>query len=140
MRQNLKTHSGNRIAVELDGKVVGLVQSVMAKDNYGLQDAIGIGDIHVQEHIPTKADHALTVDTMVLFRGNLRDAGVAPQNGDDVLRGVVFDLCIYSKDTGQLLRKYIGCSYLSGELKVEAQKIVMNKGDFKALDVVGTAM
>lgn len=140
MRQNINTHSGNRIAVEFDGKVIGLVQSVTMKDNYGHAEAIGIGDIHVQEHVPTKAAHDLSVDTMVLFKGNLRDAGIAPQNGDDVLGGVVFDLCIYSKDTGQLLRKYIGCTYVSGEMKVEAQKIVMNKGEFKALDVVGTVM
>lgn len=27
MRQNVKTHTGNRIVVEFDGKTIGLVQS-----------------------------------------------------------------------------------------------------------------
>lgn len=138
MRANVKTHSGNRIAVEFDGKQVGLVQSVRGSDNYGLEDASGIGDIHVQEHVPSKAVHTVSVSSMVLFKKNLRDQGITPQNGDDVLQGLVFDLCIYSKDTGDLLKKYIGCSYDSGDIDVSAHRIVMASGQFKALDVVGT--
>lgn len=137
MRQNVKTHTGNRIVVEFDGKTIGLVQSVRAQDSYGLEDASGIGDIHVQEHVPTKAVHTLSVSVMALFRKNMRDVGIAPQNGDDALQGLVFDVCFYSKDTGQLLRKYIGCSYDSGDLDVSAHRIVMQSGQLKALDVVG---
>jgi hypothetical protein len=140
MRTNLKTHSGNRIAVEIDGKVVGLMQSVRMNDSYGLEDASGIGDIHVQEHVPSKAVHALSVSNMALFVGNLRDAGFAPQNGDDALAGLVFDVVIYSKDTGKELRAYIGCSYDSGDLDIQAHRIVMQSGQLKALDVRGTLL
>ncbi|WP_431860132.1 hypothetical protein [Azospirillum sp.] len=138
MRTNIKTHSGNRIVVEFDGKEVGLVQSVRMNDNYGLEDASGIGDIHVQEHVPTKAVHSISVSTMVLMKKNLRDVGIAPQNGDDVLAGLVFDICTYSKDTGELLRKYVSCSYDSGDVDVSAHRITMASAQFKALDVVGT--
>jgi hypothetical protein len=113
------------------------MQSVRMNDSYGLEDASGIGDIHVQEHVPSKAVHGLSVSNMALFTGNLRDAGVAPQNGDDVLAGLVFDVVIYSKDTGAELRAYIGCSYDSGDLDVQAHRIIMQSGQLKALDVRG---
>lgn len=138
--QNLKTLSGNRIVVELDGKTIGLVQSVRMNDNYGLEDASGVGDIHVIEHVPSKAVHMLSVTNMVLFVGNMRDAGVAPVNGDAVLQGLVLDIVSYSKDSGQPLRKYASCSYDSGSTSVDAHRIVMQESQWKALDVTGTGI
>lgn len=140
MRQNLKTHSGNRIIIELNGKQIGLMQSCRMNDSYGLEDASGIGDIHVQEHVPTKAVHSLSVSNMALFTKNMRDQGFAPQNGDDALAGLVFDVVIYSKDTGQELAAYLSCSYDSGDLDVSAHRIVMQSGQLKALDRRGTSL
>ena len=138
--RNLKTQSGNRIVVEFDGKRIGLVQSVRMSDNYGLEDASGIGDIHVIEHVPTKAVHTLAVSNMTLFKGHMRDSGIAAVNGDDVLQGLVFDIVSYSKDTGLVLRKYTGCSYDSGDVDVSAHRIVMQSAQLKALDVTGTGI
>jgi hypothetical protein len=80
----------------------------------------------------------ISVSAMMLFRKNLRQAGFMPQNGDDMLKGLIFDFCVYSKDTGQLLVKYIGLSYDSGDLDLSAHRIVIASGQFKALDRVGT--
>lgn len=137
MQQNLKVRSGNRIVVALDGQQVGLMQSVRANDDYGPEPASGIGDIHVQEYVPTMARHSLQVSAMVLNRGSLLRAGVAMENGDGVLQGLVFDFEVFSKDDGTLLRKYIGCSYASGDLEVSKHSIVMQNGQFNALDVTG---
>lgn len=136
---NLKTRSGNRIVVTFDGKQVGLVQSVRMSDDYGPEPASGIGDIHVVEYVPTMARHNLSVSSMVLNVGSLRDAGIAAENGDAMLLGLVFDIEVYSKDDGTLLRKYVGCSYASGDLEITKHAIVMSSGTFNALDVVGTA-
>jgi hypothetical protein len=135
---NLKTRSGNRIVVVFDGKQIGLVQSVRASDDYAPEPASGIGDIHVQEYVPTMARHSLSVSTMVLNQGSMLAAGIAMENGDAVLQGLVFDIEVYSKDDGTLLRKYVGCSYASGDLEVSKHAIVMSSGTFNALDVVGT--
>lgn len=140
MKQNLKTRTGNRIAVVLDGKQVGLLQSVRANDDYSPEPASGIGDIHVQEYVPTMARHSLNVSAMVLNRGSLMAAGVAMENGDAMLQGLVFDFEVYDKDTGDLLRKYIGCSYASGDMDVTKHQIVMQSAVFNALDVAGTAV
>lgn len=139
MRQNLKTRSGNRIAVVFDGKQIGLIQSVSANDDYGPEPASGIGDIHVQEYVPTMARHSLSVSAMQLNRGAMLEAGIATENGDAALQGLVFDFEVYSKDDGVLLRKYTGCSYASGSIEVSKHAIVVQSAQFNALDVVGTA-
>jgi hypothetical protein len=138
MRTNLKTRTGNRIVVMFDGKQIGAVQSVRMNDDYSPEPMSGIGDIHVQEYVPTMARHNLQVQTMVLNKGSLREAGITMENGDGVLQGLVFDIEVYSKDDGTLLRKYIGCSYASGDLEISKHAIVMASGQFFALDVVGT--
>lgn len=136
--QNLKTRSGNRIVAVFDGKQIGLIQSVRMSDDYGPEPASGIGDIHVQEYVPTMARHNLSVSSMVLNSGSMRSAGIAMENGDAVLQGLVFDIEVYDKDTGDQIRKYVGCSYASGDLEISKHAIVMSSGTFNALDVVGT--
>ncbi len=140
MQQNLKTRSGNRIAVVFDNKQIGLVQSVRMNDDYSPEPASGIGDIHVQEYVPTMARHSLSVSAMVLNRGAMLEAGIVMENGEAVLQGLVFDLETYSKDDGSLLRKYVGCSYASGDFEINKHSIVTQSAQFYALDVVGTAV
>jgi hypothetical protein len=138
-QQNLKTRSGNRIVITFDGKQIGLLQSVRMNDDYAPDAASGIGDIHVQEYVPTMARHTLNVSAMMLNRGALLEAGIAAENGDAMLQGLVFDIEVYDKDTGQQLRKYVGCSYASGDIEISKHAILIQSGVFNALDVVGVA-
>ena len=138
MKTNLKTRTGNRIALVFDGKQIGLIQSLRMNDDMGLEAVSGIGDIHVQEHVPTVARHTLSVSAAVLNRGAMLEAGIVMENGDAALQGLVFDIEVYSKDDGTLLRKYIGCSYASGDMDVSKHAVVMQSAQFNALDVSGT--
>lgn len=138
MRQNRVTQSSNRILIQFDGREVGAVQSVSARDDYGLEPQSGIGDAHAHEYVPGMARHTLDVEHMVLFKNNLRQLGIFAENADAVLQGNVFDIVVVSKDTGETLRKYIGCSYASGSLDVRKHSIVVSRGTFMALDVSGT--
>lgn len=138
MKSNVKTRSGNRVVVVFDGKSLGLVRSVRMNDDYSPEPASGIGDIHVQEYVPTMARHSLSVQQMVLQKGAMLEAGIAPENGDAVLQGLVFDLEVYDKDSGALLRKYTGVSYASGDIDINAHQIIVSSGQFNALDVTGT--
>ena len=140
MTTNVQTQSGNRIVVELNGVRVGGMQSCRASDDYGLEPATQIGDIHVQEHVPTRATHRLSVSRMMLIKQSLRSAGIASVNGDDALKGTVFDVCYYSRDTGALLRKYLSCSWANGDVDVSANRITMESGTLMALDVQGTGL
>lgn len=134
---NQNVQSGNRIKVLLGGISVGLLQSVQMRDDYGPEPASGIGDIHVTEYVPTMARHTVSVSGMVLKKSSLLAAGVAMENGDGVLQGLVMDFVSYSKDTGAPLRKYMGCSYASGSIEVQKHAILINSGEFNALDVSG---
>lgn len=138
MRQNLKVRSGNKIVVLLDGVQVGMIRSVRANDDYSPDPASGIGDIHVQEWVPTMARHSISVSGMVLIRNNIQRTGVVPENGDIVLQGLVFDFEVYGKDDGALLRKYVGASFASGDVDIQAHQILVTSAQFNCLDVVGT--
>jgi hypothetical protein len=138
--QNLKVRSGNRIQVRFDGQTIGLIQNVRMSDDYSPEPASGIGDIHVAEWVPTMAKHSLAVSSMVLFTGAMREAGISLENGDDALNGMVFDIVTISKDDGTELRKYLGCSYASGDVEVNKHAIIVANGQFNALDVVGLGL
>jgi hypothetical protein len=133
-------NSGNRIEVQFDGKVIGLLQNLRPSDDYGHEPASGVGDIHVQEYVPSMARHQISASTMVLFTNNLRDSGISMENGDEVLKGLVFDIVVYGKDpkNSGVLRKYTKCSYTSGDVEIQKHAIVVANAQFVALDVTGT--
>lgn len=134
---NLKARSGNRVIVQFDGKQIGLIQSVRMSDDYGLEPASGIGDIHVQEYVPSMARHQISVSSMVLFKEAMREAEITALDGDDVLQGKVFDIVVFSKDDGTELRKYMGCSFASGDVEVNKHAIIVANAQFNALNVTG---
>ena len=137
--ENIHVRTGNKIKVFMAGSQVGLLQSVSAADDYAPEPASGIGDIHALEYVPTMARHTLNVSTMVLKKGSLIAAGVAVENGDGALKGLVFDFEVYDERDGALLRKYMKCSYASGSLDVQKHAIVMQSGVFNCIDVQGAA-
>lgn len=137
---NLKARSGNRVIVKFDGKQIGLVQSVRMSDDFGPEPASGIGDIHVAEYVPTMARHSISVSSMILFTGAMREAGIHTVDGDEALEGKVFDIVVESKDDNTELRKYTGCSYASGDVEVSKHAILVTNGQFNALNVTGTGL
>lgn len=136
MKQNIQVHTGNRIAVIFDGKAIGAVTSVRGNFDLSPEPVTGIGDINVIEHAPTLARHSISVSQMVLKKENMMNAGISTENGDAALRGLVFDIEVYDKDNGKLLRKWTGVSYASGDIDVSANRITVTSGQFNALDAV----
>lgn len=137
-RVNHKVRSGNRTVITYDGFQVGFVKSVRMNDDYSPEPASGIGDIHVGEWVPTMARHTITVSRLILETDKMRERGIFAENGDAMLEGLVFDIETYNRDDGSLMRKYIGCSYASGDMEVSAHQILIGSGQFNALDVGGT--
>ena len=134
---NQNVRSGNNIIITLDGHQVGVMKSLSCNDDYSPEPVTGIGDIHVQEHVPTVARHSLSASVVVLKTKSLRQLGVAAINGDWMLQGLVFDIVMFDKQNGTVLRKYMGCTYASGSMDVSANAIVMESASFMALDVSG---
>jgi hypothetical protein len=139
--ENIKVHSGNRVEIKFDGKTIGLLQNVSISDSYNPEPASGIGDIHAVEYVPTMAQHTITAGSMVLRNENLRAAGIMAENGDDILRGNVFDIVIYAKSPlSGVLRTYTGCSFASGQSTVVKHGILTMDATFNALDAKGVGL
>jgi hypothetical protein len=135
-KQNLKVRTGNKIVLKVNGQDVGLIQSIRCSHNYGLEHAVGIGGIKVTEYVPSRSSYALSVNSMVLYTGSLLQAGVTLADGEDALKGIVFDIVITdTHTTNGGSRTYLNCSYDSGEIEVSANKIVSASCQFKALTV-----
>lgn len=134
---NHKVRSGNIIMAMFDGKQIGLIQNVSMQDDYSPEPASGIGDIHVQEYVPTMARHTLQVTGLVLRRGSMIESGIVSENGDAMLEGLIFDIVVADKTTGDTIRHYKGCSYASGSIDVQKHAISVQSAQFNALDVVG---
>lgn len=139
-KTNVKTRTGNRVEVSFDGKRVGLLQNLRMSDDYGLEPASGVGDIHAVENVPSMARHSLSASAMVLKQDSLREIGIAIENGDGALQGLVFDIAVVSKDDQSVLRKYTGCSFASGDVEVSKHSIIVTNCQFMALDVTGTGL
>lgn len=137
MKQNIQVHTGNRIAVVFDGKAIGAISSVRGNFDLSPEPVTGVGDINVIEHAPTVARHSLSISQMVLKKENMINAGISVENGDAALRGLVFDIEVYDKDSGKQLRKWTGVSYASGDIDISANRITVASGQFNALDATG---
>jgi len=146
--ENINVRSGNRILIEFGGQEVGLLQDLRCNDDYAPEPASGIGDIHVQEYVPTMARHTVTTSQAVLYKESLRSVGASLENGDDALRGMVFDITVYDKNPpasaaaagAGYIRKYLSCSYASGDIEFRKHTIVMSNATFQALDVKGATV
>jgi hypothetical protein len=138
MQTNKKVRSANGVVISIDGKVVGLAQSCSMHDDYSPEAASGIGSINPEEHVPTQSRLSISLTQMQLRTGSLRQAGILPENSDDVLAGVVFDITALDKDDGTVLRKYTGCTYSGGSLDIQKHQIVSTSANFLALRVSGT--
>ena len=140
MKKNVLAKTGNRAIVTLDGAAVAAMQSISMDDDFAPDPLSGIGDIHVQENVPTMARHTVHASEMVTSKAAMRKLGVTLENGDGALKGLVFDIMVMGKDDGELLRKYTGCSFAQGSSRVEKHRIVTSDATFMCLDASGSGM
>ncbi|PJA24954.1 MAG: hypothetical protein COX57_05700 [Alphaproteobacteria bacterium CG_4_10_14_0_2_um_filter_63_37] len=136
---NQKVRTGNQVIVLIDGVAVGMAQSARLSSSYGLEAASGIGNIDPQEHVPTQGRYEVSMSRMTLVVDKM-PSGVVPENGDAALTGYVFDLEVQDKATGEVLRKYLGCSYDSGDIDVQKHRITVSNARFLALSVSGVGL
>lgn len=139
-QKNQNVISGNRVVIRIDNTTVGLLQSVRFSEEYGHEPTYGIGDIDPQELVPTSAKYSVTASKIALLTDKLREAGILALDSDAVLKGLVFDIAIISKDTNQELRKATGCSYTGGDFSVEKNAIIISNANFSALGMTGSGL
>ncbi len=129
--------TGNEVEVTINGERVELAQNIRGTDNYGHEPASGIGDIHVKEYVPSLARHTITMSKLVMLREKAIAAGMVLENGDDALKGRTFDIEVFPKGGGPLLKKWTGCVNDGGDVGVTAHRILVQDATFLATDASG---
>ena len=138
IRQNVR--SANRGVIVLDGVRVAIAKSLRASDDYGHAPEYGVGDIHAQEIVPSAARHTVSLTYTMVKTQSLRALGILAENGDDVLQGREYDILEQDKDGGDVLRKYIGCVFTSGDHSLDANQVIRGTSQFMCRDVQGTGL
>jgi hypothetical protein len=136
--QNRTIRSGNLVYIYLDGIKVGAAQDATIEFDIAPEPVYGIGDIDPIEHVPTRATYRVSVTQAVLEYNSLLAMGVIPENGDVALIGKVFDFVKVDRLTNKVIRKYVGCSYASGQIATRANGNLTCSGQFVALGAQGT--
>lgn len=136
----VNVRSANRFVIKLDGVQIAICKSLRASDDYGHAPEYGIGDIHAQEIVPSAARHSVSVTHTVVKSQAVRGLGISAENGDDVLQGREFDILGMDKDTGDVLRKYIGCVFTSGDSTIDANQTIKGTMQFQCRDVQGVGL
>ena len=95
-------------------------------------------------YVPGMARHTLSVEYAVLKTSSLRAAGVIDENGNARLKGMEFDIVVYSKMPGggelSEQRKYRHCTFASGSVTVQSHRVVMSDATFNARSVTGSGL
>ena len=146
--------SGNKILIQFAGVTIGLCQSVDIQEDYGLEPCSGIGSIEVSEWVPTLARYTVHVEEIILQAGSMRSAGLIPEDAAAALVGKQFDITFVSTgNTGiagaanttvdaipALDRVIQGCTYASGNVRIEKNRVVIASAVFNAISVKGKAI
>jgi len=138
---NKQVRTGNQIVIMINSIQVGLIQSLRVSEDYAPEPARGVGSIDVVEYVPTIARIHLQVSRMVLRDDQLRNVNVIYTDSTTALKGIVFDILIVDKDNASnILRKYSGCSYATGDIEIRTNAIVVSNATFMALTSSGQGM
>lgn len=165
-RQNIIVRSSNRFSIVMGDTVVGLLQDLRCQDDYSPEPASGIGSIAVREYVPTMARHTISTSQACMFTDSLRKLGVSLNNGNDAMRGLVFDIQIHDRsgikasgsnakpsgdetnieytdfdasNKGNILRIYKKCSFANSDIEIRKHAMVVTNATINACDVGGPA-
>ena len=152
-RQNVIVRSSNRFTIVMGNVAIGLLQDLRCQDDYSPEPASGIGDIHVKEYVPTIARYTISSSQACMFTGALRRIGISFEDGNDAMRGMVFDIDVYDRIlnssvqeesstevlmyaegsiSGSLLRRYTKCSFASGDIEIRKHALIVNSATINA--------
>lgn len=136
---NTQVYTGNVVEVSFDGVVVGMLQSLRASEDLGLQEVSGVGSALAQEYVPSLVRYTLTASFLQMRTQsveNISGKRIASRTGGNALDGLVFDIIVRKKD-GTMLKRFINAAYGSGDVEVTKHAIVGRNVTFMALDSDG---
>ena len=125
-------HTGNTIQLQIQGEVVGRVQSIQANQDFAPEAVRQVGDYMPVEHVYTQYDGTLTLNSFILRKQSLEKIGLIPL-GEDVLRKGLIDIVIIDKYTKEVVQAFRQCSIQTHDVEVNTNEISASNSTWKYL-------
>lgn len=102
-----QTLTGNQILIQVEGRTIGRVQNMTARESFGTEPLYEVGSMLPAELVPLQWRGTLSIDKYRLKQDAVEGLGLA--FGEDVLKKNLFDVVIINKATGSIVEKFAGC-------------------------------
>lgn len=102
-----QTQTGNTIQIQIDGVVVGRIQSLSFREGWGTEPIYEIGSMLPAELVPMQWRGTITVDKYRLRKQAFEKLPI--KYGEDILKQKLFDIVILDKTDGSIIEKFMGC-------------------------------
>lgn len=77
-KANSQVLVGGKVLLRIDNKIVGFANSATCSDDYGLEPVNVLGQLQAIDYVPTRAQHRIELDIMVLRNDSLIKANIIP--------------------------------------------------------------
>lgn len=134
---SLHAYEGNKTRVLLGKHELHLIQNVRVMDDYSPEPAQGIGNIKALEYVPTFARYTITTAGVLERNQGLVDDGIYPENAEEALKAQTFDIEIFDKQTGSLLKRYEKALCAQVSVTVRLHTLTLTDATFVAIDTGG---
>lgn len=114
-------HTGNSIAIMIDGKVVGRATSISKDIDFGLQPVNEIGEYMPVEHVYTQYQGSIAVEGLKVRKKDVNAVGLSL--GEEVLKAGVINMMVIDKVTNEVIESFIGCSLANASDSIAAGDI-----------------
>ena len=142
LQSNQIVYTGNSVNLYLAGIKGQLFERLVGDSDANDEAVSGFGDAHVIGVVPTVVTYHLTISKFVMTLEQIAQAVggtvVVPATVSDYLTQLPFDIEIFSKTTGNLVRKWTQAVTLRHTANFERHRVVILDATFQALDATGT--
>lgn len=107
-----KTHTGHTILLKIKGNTIGRAQGIDGERSFGTEGIYEIGSIMPQEHVNNRYEGSVNIERFLVRNTDLARAGYASL-GEEVLKKNVITLEVVDKYTGNIVRRYHGCTIVT---------------------------
>lgn len=131
------TATGNRVILKYGGEAIGTVQNCSFTDDFSLQEADGMGDLEVQEHVPGKITHRIDFEKYFVAADTLQKLGMVPTS-DEWMTAPELSIEVIDTVTKQTVESYTGVKFNSHTRRYTKHQITGETGSCVARHRVPT--
>lgn len=141
LASNQIVYTANQVNLYVAGLKGQLFERLVADSDANDEAVSGFGDAHIISVVPTAVTFHITVSKFVMTLEQVAQATdntiIVPATVSDYLTQIPFDIEVFSKTTGNLVRKWTSCVTLRHTANFERHRVVILDATFQGLDAKG---